>query len=206
MTDGRRSANGSATHATASPNTTGRGASSGHRANAAPRTRRPAANPSHAPREYVAARQKVRPKVTMRRPALSARSCAMNARQSAIGIKAVRYPPMRLGCPKGPSARPGYEFATGRSSGRKCCTIPSVATGIATSTSKKAIPRRRPIPRTLVMAARNSPVIANRFSMASRLLPLWIESTAEIADASRNRNSARVARASHTVRVDVLTD
>jgi len=67
---------------------------------------------------------------------------------------------------------------------------------MATSTSKKAIPRSIPIPRTLVMAARKIPVIASRFSMASRLLPLWTESSAEIADTSTNKNNARVARAS----------
>src|SRR6267154_4662463 len=81
---------------------------------------------------------------------------------------------------------------------------PSVATGIAASTSRNAMPRSMPAPRTHVTAARKSPVMASKFSMASRLLPRWIENAAESADTSTRTSMARVARASHTLRADKL--
>src|SRR3954464_11357243 len=62
------------------------------------------------------------------------------------------------------------------------------------------------MPRTQDAAARKSPVMASRFSMASRLLPLWIENAADNVETSTRTIMAGAARASHTLRADELLE
>src|SRR6267142_3913505 len=82
-------------------------------------------------------------------------------------------------------------------SGRKCCAMPTSATGTAARISATATTRIQRTPRINSAAARKRPSMASTLSMASRLFPRCTDTTADSAVTRARRMDAVAARAPH---------